>query len=396
MKKNNLIKIGVLAVISALSACGGGSSESTKVAPPVTPNSTITPLKTISVVQTTIALNGDANPYGLTTPPASYTGLNAAGGKNLLQPGDILISNFSDKTGANFGTSIMRFVPSTNTISQYYQETLGKGPVAIALSSLGALWIANFQPRYTSAITGVNTGDGNVVVVNPNGIDFPNNVGLIDNNSGATFNPTSDQFAGPWGQVFAVKDGSKTPFFFVTQVGTGVIQRQQFVAGNFKSEMVTTIGKLPFGVNAFDPTGPQGLAYDSATDTLYVSSTADNSIVAFPNATTIATTEAAKIIYKGGPLNAPVGLALSPTNGDLLVVNQLDNNLLEIKPNLDATSAASFSGSLVATKLLDTTPVDPVKGTGSGLFSILPVKDDHGNLQVYFVDSITNSLNILK
>lgn len=227
----------------------------------------------------------------------------------------------------------MRYVPSTGVVSQYYQQKTASGPVAIAISNLGATWIASYLPGYVNRTTGATTGDGNVIVVTPNGTDVPNNNGVIDNNSGATFSPANEKFAGPWGQAFAVKAGTTSPFFFTTNVTSGSIQRQKFVPGQFAKEAVTTIGKLPVGSNAFDPTGPQGMAYDAINDVLFVASTATNAIVAYPNATAVTTLEESVTVFQGGPLKAPVGLAINPLTGSLLAVNQLDNNLVEIVTN---------------------------------------------------------------
>ncbi len=389
MKTQSSLLLLSLSVAAVLSACGGGSSG-----PAVAAQN----LATITKVASTVAPNGDGNPYGLAIAPANYTGMNAAtGAKNVLQPGDVLVANFSDSTGANNGTTLMRYVPSTGVISQYYQEKTASGPAAIAISNLGATWIANFLPGYKNLTTGATTGDGNVVVVTPNGTDFPNNGGIIDNNSGATFSPAGDQFAGPWGQAFGIKAGTTAPFFFVTEVKSGSVQRQKFVPGKFNAEAVTTIGKLPVGTNAFDPTGPQGMVYDTAMDVLYVVSTADNSIVAFPNATTVTATEAPVTVYQGGRLNAPVGITVNPITGSLLVVNQLDNNLVEIQPNPTVSAAGTtYAAELVSVKLLDTTPVDKIKGTGSALFGVAATTDANGNLLVYFTNSNTNSLNVLK
>lgn len=383
----------MLSVSSAavLSGCGGGGG-------PVGPASTIAQLNQNVQVVSAVAPNGDMNPYGLAMPPANYTGINAAtGAKNVLQPGDLLISDFSNNTGANTGTTILRYTPSTGTVSPFYQDKIAKGPVAIAISSLGTLWIANYLPGYSNTSDGATTGDGNVTVTTPNGTDFTSNAGIIDNNSGATFSPPTAKFAGPWGQAFGVKSGTTTPYFFVTQVETGAVQRQAFIPGKFYAENVVTIGQLPVGTNAFDPTGPQGMAYDPATDTLYVASTADNRIVAYPNATTTPSLEQPITVYQGMPLNAPLGLAINPINGDLLTVNQLDNNMLEIAPNLTQSAGGeTLNAQVIATRLLDNTPVNPANGTGSALFGLVATKDSGGNLLVYYTDSNTNSLNALK
>jgi len=389
---NQRAALGVLAVATTamLGGCGGGSG-------PSGPVSSIAGLSQNVQVASVIAANGDRNPYGLAMPPASYTGLSASGTKNVLQPGDLLITDFSNSVGANAGMTILRYTPTTGSMSTFYQDKVGQGPVAVAISAQGSPWIANYQPGYTNAADGANTGDGNVIVITPNGTDFPNNAGVIDNSSGATFSPSTSQFAGPWGQAFAVKAGTTTPHFFVTEVETGAVQREDFAPGHFNTESVVTIGQLTSGKNVFDPAGPQGMAYDPSTDTLYVASTAENRIVAFPNATTTQALESPITVYQGSPLNGPTGLAINPINGDLLTVNQLDNNLIEIAPGLSqTTSGETFNAGVVATRLLDNTPVDQTNGTGSALFGLVATKDSNGNLLVYYTDSNTNTLNALE
>lgn len=398
-----LLAVSAVAAQTLLAGCSSGGYLSPMGAAPAPtgPATTINALNTNKMLASTVdPINGDANPYGLSITPANYNGLDAANNTAVLLPGDLVISDFSDKTGANVGTSLLRYTPSTNKISHYYTETVGTGPVAIAVSSKGTTWIANYQPHYANPADGAVSGDGNIVVITPDGTDFPSPVGIVDNNSGSTFNPTTNQFAGPWGQAFGVKAGTTTPYFFVTNVDAnmGWVQRESFTAPNFNKLTATTIAVLPTATNVFDPTGPQGLVYDAKTDILYVASTADNSIWAIPNATTAGPSATPGImVYSGIPLNAPVGLTMNPINGDLIVANQLDNNLVEVAPNPQPQSATyGFKGILIGTKLVDTTPVNTAAGTGSGLFGLVAVKDSGGNLMVYYVDANTNSLNILK
>jgi len=382
---------------AVLAACNGDDSNGYAADPP--PPNTILALASNVELASTVAPNGDSNPYFITTPPSSFTGINA-GAKTVLQPGDLLISDFSSASGANNGTSIMRYTPATGQISLFYREHIGSGPVGGAISGMGTLWIANFQQGYSNSADGATTGDGNIVVTNANGDDFPEDAGIIDDRSGVTFDPEANAFAGPWGQVFAVKAGTTTPYFFTTNTdqGAGTIQRQEFKPGQFSTETVVTIGEAQTGTNAFDPTGPQGMAYDSVNDILYVSDAASNQILAFANATTTQSISHGTVVYEGLPLNAPIGLTLNPLNGDLITVNQLDNNMVEIDPNLSGSAGSQFPGvgTLVGVRTLDSTPVDAIAGTGSALFGVLATKDAQGNLTVYYTDSNTNSLNVLK
>ncbi len=393
--------------ISALVACGGlaacndGGSYSGNQAPAAPPPNSIGALSSNVMVVSTIAPNGDQNPYFIATPPASFTGINAStGAQTVLQPGDLLISDFSNASGANTGTSIMRYTPSSGAMSLFYQEHIGSGPVGGAISGLGTLWISNFQPGYANPADGATSGDGNVVVATANGTDFPKDAGIIDNSSGATFAPTGNPLAGPWGQILAQKAGTTTSFFFNTNTdaGAGYIQREEFTPGKFSTETLVTIGKAPTGTNAFDPTGPQGMAYDATNDILYVTDAASNEILAFQNATTTNAISEGTVIFQGSPLNAPIGLTINPINGDLITVNQLDNNMVEIAFDLTGNSGSAVPeyGSVVGVKLVDSTPVVATAATGSALFGVLATKDDKGNLNVYYTDSVTNSLNLLK
>ena len=396
-QRGRAIGVGALMALALLAGTALAHAPSSK-AEHQHPFTTINGLNAIATLASTVAANKDANPYGLAMAPAVFSG-TFQGKPSVLQPGDLLISDFSNSTGANTGTSILLYRPSTGKIMPYYTEHIGAGPVAIAISSLGTAWIANYLPGYMNSADGTNTGDGNVVVITPNGTDFPHDWGIIDNDSGATFSPASNMFAGPWGQAFALKNGTTTPYFFVTEVdnGTGWVQREEFMPPKFNDEKVVTIGSLPVGMNSFDPTGPQGMVYDPKRDILYVASTASNSIVAFPNATTSGPWMSTPVVvYRGAPLNAPLGLTMNPINGDLITVNQLNNDMVEIAPRPDADSGTwDFDARPVGVKLVDKTPVNAAAGTGSALFGLVASKDANGNLEVYFVDANTNSLDML-
>ncbi len=62
-------------------------------------------------------------------------------------------------------------------------------------------------------------------------------------------------------------------------------------------------------------------------DTLYIAEGATNSIIALPNSTTTGQS-AGTVIYQGGALKQPAGMTQNPLNGDLIVANQKDNNLV--------------------------------------------------------------------
>ena len=73
-------------------------------------------------------------------------------------------------------------------------------------------------------------------------------------------------------------------------------------------------------------------------------------------------------------------------NGDLLVVNANDNNLVEL--NLS-------QGKAIGILLLDNVPVDAQSGNGSALVGVAAEVDAGGNLEVFFTDDNMNTLNRL-
>ncbi len=90
-------------------------------------------------------------------------------------------------------------------------------------------------------------------------------------------------------------------------------------------------------------------------------------------------------VFQGKPLNTPGGFTLNPINGDLLVTNLADNNLVELNMNKQT---------VVGVKQIDPTAVDN-QGNGSALFGVAAIKDERGNLRVFFTNDNTNSLNVL-
>src|SRR5437764_1167142 len=127
------------------------------------------------------------------------------------------------------------------------------------------------------------------------------------------------------------------------------------------------------------------------SDVLLALDLANNRVAAYPNSTTLNTTamrstSKGMTAFQGKPLNMPAGLTINPLNGDLLVVNMNDNNLVEL--NLS-------QGKAVGTHLLDNVPVDAQSGNGSALFGVAAAKDGMGNLEVFFTDDNLNTLNVL-
>jgi DNA-binding beta-propeller fold protein YncE len=121
-------------------------------------------------------------------------------------------------------------------------------------------------------------------------------------------------------------------------------------------------------------------------DVLVLQDPATNRIAAIPNASKLNTsTGTGTTIFQGKPLNVPGGLAINPLNGDILVVNLNDNNMVEINPE---------KATVVGVKTVDPLVVDN-QGNNSALFGVLATTDKRGNLLVFYTDDNTNTLNAL-
>lgn len=334
----------------------------------------ITELHSISVVASTVdPKNSDQNPYGLVIVPktAAQTG--------SLLPGDLLVSNINNVNNVmGLGTTVELIRP---TDSHPMPKTFFSGavsPIAMVLNANAtSLWIANY---------GLNENGftGNVDVVNNNGMLFAH--GSIDD----------PRLEGSWGQGFNGQSvgGSIPPVFFDTNTLTGAVYRlQHFVSTSqgpdFSGATITQIATLGHsGTTINNVVGPQGMAWSKANDTLYIADPVNNRIVAVPNSTTT-TSGSFYVVFEGHPLNQPAGIALNPINGDMLVVNQGDNKLIEIAPS----ASADDDSQIVGIRILDKTKV--INGVGSALFGLAATTDASGNLVVYFTNDNTNTVNLL-
>ena len=335
---------------------------------------TINNLTHISVVGSTAfildghgrTISADANPYGIVIAPNSMT-------PGALKPGDILVTNFG---GMNTGTTLVRFPASKGPGVLFNTMTTPgtKGPAFEAFNPLtGTDWVANFSGN-------------NVQVFNPNGT--------------LKVTITNPMFKMPW--AMASNHGMRNPMdgaigsFFTTNTGDATIDRIDVIpAKNGTIFRVFQIGQLTQvnGGTKLNATWVPSLqiAGKRLSDVLLVLDIANNRVAAYPNSTTMNTsamrsTNKGMTVFQGKPLNAPAGLTVNPLNGDLLVVNMNDNNLVEL--NLT-------QGKAIGVRQLDNVPVDAQSGNGSALFGVAAVTDAKGNLEVFFTDDNMNTLNVL-
>lgn len=334
---------------------------------------TIRDLHAIRTVSSTIdAANRDQNPYGLIIDerPGSATA------------GDLYVSNFSNAAGVNGAGSTVEHIVGGQPVTYAMGA---KGPAALAFAALGPLWIANY---------GMVGTDGNVQVTKPNGASFAEQ-GII----------TSPTVQGPWGQAFAppftpTSGSAFGPTFFVTGALNGTVAAMYgFTPPLFSTTTKFAIlgsGLAHAGSTASTVQGPQGLAWNANTHTLFVTDTADNSVRAYHwEGPGTPDQGQGALVFARGPLRHPVGLTINPVNGDLLIVNQQDNAVVELRVAVTSGATPHYKARVIGRRVLDPTPVDPKTGAGSALFGIAATKDAAGNLVVYYTDDNTNTVNSL-
>ena len=331
------------------------------------------PLHRTSVIASTVPGNGDVNPYGVAVIPRS-TG-------DLFR-GNVLISNFNDKANTQgTGTTIVEVSPSGHVslfaqIDRNLPSCPGGVGLTTALTVLRSGWvIVGSLPTQNGAVS----GPGCLIV-----LDRFGNVQETLANGGIN---------GPW-DMTSVDLGNQA-VLFVTNVLNGT------VAANGKTVFGGTVLRLVINIPAFglpfirfDTTigsgfpetlnqaalviGPTGVGL-GGNGTLYVADTLGNRIAGIPNALFRGFVAGPGFtVSRGHHLNGPLGLVIAP-NGNILTVNSGNGNLVELTP----------SGAQIAVRRLDSSGSPPGAGALFGL-AVKPGQD-----AVYYVDDVTNTLNLL-
>jgi len=369
-----------------LSCTGSGGTKSASTNVTVTPNllAALAPTGTIPTVGSTIdPTNGDLNPYGLVVAPATA---------GLITKGDLVVCNFNDgpTNTQGKGTTIIGLHPAA-----------GSKPYRIAQSAdlLGCNALTMLPDDSISAAA------------------WGSNLSPLVSASGAVGTPFSDTFAGTWGEAFVAATSTQPAAIYVSNAPGGATNAGGTIdrisldvdAQTSFTEIVTGIcsGGAPGAIF-----GPAGLAYDPASDTLYVVATSSASVIAIAKVSSIlkdgvvvngqctGTTAtptpvptfsgpsmaSATVIAHGAPFNTPLSAALLK-NGDLLVANAdigiatastTTNMLIEVSPVLPG----GFVGQ----------PLQVDTGTPGALFGLAATVDAQGNQVIYFNDDNNNAV----
>jgi hypothetical protein len=332
----------------------------------------------ISVIASTVPANGDVNPYGLARVPQS---------SGSLMEGNFLVSNFNSSANLQgTGTTIVQIAPDgTSSLFAQIDPNNLPGPCPGGVGLTTALWVLRSGWVIVGSLpttdgTAATAQAGCLLVLDSNG-------NVVETFYGSLIN-------GPW-DMTALDSGSSADLF-VTNVLNGT------VAGGGKVVHGGTVTRLTLNVTRAtmpslqaitvigsgfaertDPAalviGPTGLGFSRNADTLYVADSLNNRITAIPDPIFRVTSAGiGATVTQGGSLNDPLGLAVGPA-GNILTVNGNNGFLVETTPD----------GEQINKKLLDSTGNPP--GAGA-LFGLVPVLDQG----LYFVDDVSNTLNVFK
>lgn len=275
----------------------------------------------------TIPFNGDVNPYGVVFVPH----LLAPG--FTLQPNDLLVSNFNNAQNLQgTGTTIIR-VGANGQPSLFFQAPSSNDGLTAALGVVrkGFVFAGN-----------VPTFDGTSATLRPGALL------MIDGNGNLLGTYSGNLIQGPWGM--AIQDNGNSAHIFVSNVLNGTITRLDVSFPATGSVVINRAVQIGSGFNhRTDPAalvlGPSGLAYNAATDTLYIANSDDNSIYCLYGARAAkGDLGSGQLLYQDPThLHGPTQMTFAP-NGDLLVANSDGSNADPNQPSeiVEFTTVGQF------------------------------------------------------
>lgn len=252
---------------------------------------------------TTVAANGDLNPYGVAFVPPLFP----KGG--LISPGDILVSNFNASSNLQgSGTTIIDVVGQVGAPSPilYFQSAVPAGlTTALNVLRAGYVLVGNFpSPDGTCG----SASPGSIIVIDRNG----NQVGNI----------TGPSIQGPWDATL-FDEGTKAKYFVANGL-TGTVVRLDLNVSATGGVTVAKSTQIGSGyMHACDPVtfvdAPTGLVYDPFKNVLYVASSDDNAVYEVYDAGGSQSDHGTgRIIYQDNVhLHGPLGMIMAP-NGHLI------------------------------------------------------------------------------
>jgi hypothetical protein len=331
-------------------------------------------LRKQTMLASTIPDNGDVNPYAVVVAPISI-------GK--IQKGDVLVTNFNDHNNLQgLGTTIVDYGIGSKAVTLFASvpRHLSQCPGGVGLTTAMTMLSSGY------VIVGSLPSDDGTMSTAGQGclIVFDSNGKFVEALADANIN-------GPWGNMAVVDRGSSATLF-ISNIGAGarpsggsnratVIRFDLMIAKGpptIKSETVIGGGFSEKPNKDVFVIGPTGLVLDK-NGTLYVSDANGNSVNAIPQALTRKDSAGTgTAITKDGMLKRPLAMAIVP-NGNLLVINALNGEVVEINPTTHEQVAARWVN-------VDKAQSPPGNGD---LFGIALTPDGKG---FYYVNDDVNEL----
>jgi hypothetical protein len=331
-----------------------------------------TPILPMTVTASTVAANGDMNPYGVAFAPTGFP----AGG--VLNAGDLLISDFDNKEGKpGLGVSLVRIQPTGQ------QSTFFQG-IGVGLTT--GLWVLRAGLVLVASLP---TLDGTTATVQQGSLLVIDKNGLL-----VTSIADPNLLNGPWN--LTVLDRGRTALVFVSNVLTGSVTRLVLTVTRTATGQQTVTAsnqtRIASGyAHRLDPAalviGPCGLAYDQRHDDLFVASTGDNAIFRVANAgTTTADNGTGTVVFNDQlHLHGPLRLVIGP-NGHLFAANT-DG------PSADPNNAGDVVEFTDRGQFVSQQAVDPKSGGG---FSLHFTRDGTGVRRLAWVNDSGSTATIVK
>jgi len=335
----------------------------------------------LAINSSTIPSNNDVNPYGVAFVPPGFP----SGG--MISAGDVLAANFNN--GANTqgtGTTIIRqpqhgpIAPPGSAIT-FFSSPLPGLSTALGVLRGGYVVVGNLAtPDGSFSSITCNTHPGSCA------LQVINKVGHVV----ATWPDTG----GPWD--LTIDDHGGTAHIFVSNVLSGKVVRYDVKVTSAGVTGLTTKDPVPVTIATGYTTersaaavvlGPTGLAFDESTDTLYVASTAENTIYSVSSASH-RTTPVTKgdIVFKNKHLIGPLALRFAP-NGDLVTANG------DATPNADPLHPSELVEFTRWGQFVREYNVDASQG---GAFGLDTRSDALGGADFAYIDDVTNNLVIIR
>jgi DNA-binding beta-propeller fold protein YncE len=328
------------------------------------------PFLPLVINSSTIPANGDVNPYGVAFVPRGFPG------DGTIAAGDVLVGNFNNSANIQgTGTTIVQLNPRRSLAPPGNAVVFFTSRLSGLSTALGVL-----QQGFV-LVGSVPTTDGTFATIGRGALQ------VIDRH-GVVIHSWEDPvyLDGPWD--LAIDDRGSEAHVFVSNVLNGTVSRLDIsvTSGGVTLQKKTTIATAYMHVPnaAAVVLGPTGLAFDAATDILYVASTADNAIYAIDNADQRSTAVVkGALIFSDPHLRGPLALRFAP-NGDLLAANgdAVNADVLHPSEIVEFTSGGDFIREYNA---------DSSQG---GAFGIDAVLEGQYGFNFAVVDDVTNTLSV--